>query len=246
LGHRGAAHVAARTQSRSSKGGPRDTQQPPGGTLREASAGRPPDSRAATYAVLDAVARSDDDGDALDDLVARAQRGDEIAFADLYVRLFERVHRYLHIAVKSNEDAHEIAQDLFAKLLIQLRTFDPARGDFRPWLFSLARRMALDHLRRARRSDTLAPDEIARYLPRTTDRERALRERFDPTLDVAAIVDALPAAQRRVVVLRFAFDFTPTEIAEIVGVTPDAIRHTQHRALKTIATALAEERRRAA
>jgi|SRR5919202_3126963 RNA polymerase sigma-70 factor (ECF subfamily) len=212
------------------------------GGLRTGARDRPADSRPATFAVLDSVARSGDDDQILGELVARAQGGDEIAFADLYVRLFDRVHRYLAIAVKNDEDAYEIAQDLFAKLLVALRTFDPARGEFRPWLFSLARRMALDHLRRARRSDTVAPDDMARYMPRTADRERRLRERFDPTQDVAAIVDALPPAQRRVVVLRFAFDFTPTEIAEVVGATPDAVRHTQHRALKAIASVLARER----
>lgn len=218
----------------------------PPGPLRVESNGRAADARPATYAVLDAVARADSDDDALRHLVARAQDGDELAFADIYVRLFDRVHRYLLIAVKNEQDAHEIGQDLFEKLLVKLRTFDPGRGEFRPWLFSMARRMALDHLRRARRSHTLDPDEIALYMPRTTDRERALKERFDPSLDVAAIVDSLPAAQRRVVVLRFAFDFTPTEIAEIVGVSPDAIRHTQHRALKTIAAGLAEARAPAA
>jgi RNA polymerase sigma-70 factor (ECF subfamily) len=207
--------------------------------LREANAGRPVDSRRDTYAVLDCVAASGDDDEAVADLVRRAQAGDEIAFGYLYVRLFDRVHRYLLIAVKNEEDASEIAQDVFAKLLVQLQTFDPQRGEFRPWLFSLTRRMALDHLRRARRADTVAPDAIGRYMPRVADRADALRERFDPTLDVAAIVESLPPAQRRVIKLRFAFDFTPSEIAEIVGCTPDAVRHTQHRALKSIAAQLA-------
>lgn len=44
------------------------------------------------------------------------------------------------------------------------------------------------------------------------------------------------------VTLRFAFDFTPGEIADVIGSTADAVRHTQHRALKSIASALARER----
>jgi RNA polymerase sigma-70 factor, ECF subfamily len=230
------------TAPRSSKGHAAALRGSRAGGLRSDSGGRGGDSRPATYAVLDRVARADDDDQALAALVARAQEGDEIAFADLYVKLFDRVHRYLVIAVKNDEDADEIAQDLFAKLLVSLRKFDPTRGQFRPWFFSLARRMALDHLRRARRSVTVAPEQMARYMPNAVERERRLRERFDPTTDVAAIVDALPPAQRRVVVLRFAFEFTPTEIAEVVGTSPDAVRHTQHRALKAIASALARER----
>jgi RNA polymerase sigma-70 factor, ECF subfamily len=213
--------------------------RPGGSILREGTAGRPADSRRDTYAVLDRVAASGDDDAAVADLVRRAQAGDEIAFGDLYVRLFDRVHRYLLIAVKNDEDAREIAQDVFAKLLVQLPTFDPRRGQFRPWLFSLTRRMALDHLRRARRSDTVAPEAIVQYMPRLVDRVDTLCDRFDSTLDVAAIVESLPPTQRRVITLRFVFDFTPTEIAEVIGTTVDAVRHTQHRALKTIASRLA-------
>jgi RNA polymerase sigma-70 factor (ECF subfamily) len=171
-------------------------------------------------------------------IVRRAQAGDDLAFADLYVRLFDRVRRYLMMAVKDEQDAQELAQDVFAKLLTALPTYDPARGAFSDWLFSLVRRRAVDHLRKANRSNAVDPIALGRYGPCPEDLA-TLRERFDPSLDLAAIVDALPETQRRVVVLRFAFDFTPSEIADVVGASPEAVR--QCRALRTIAARLEEQ-----
>jgi RNA polymerase sigma-70 factor, ECF subfamily len=188
--------------------------------------------------VLDQLGANGPDDPAVSSLVRRAQAGDRLAFADLYLRFFDCVYRYLFIAVKNEQDAQEIAQEVFTKLLGALPTYAAERGEFRAWLFSMVRRMALDHLRKAKRSDTVAPDAMAQYLPDAADRTIAIRE----SVDLAGIVDSLPESQRRVVVLRFAFDLTAAEIGEVVGATPDAVRHTQHRALKAIAAHLTRER----
>jgi RNA polymerase sigma-70 factor (ECF subfamily) len=191
--------------------------------------------------VLDAVQGSKPREADVAKLVGRAQSGDGLAFAELYVMFFDRVHRYLLVAVKNDDDAQELAQEVFARVVASLRTYDPDRGSFRDWLFAAVRNQALDHLRRAGRHETVAPDELYRYMPSVDDRATALSERFDPTIDIGAIVDALPEAQRRAIMLRFVFDMNAIEIAEVVGGTPDAVRHTQHRALKAIAAALEAE-----
>jgi RNA polymerase sigma-70 factor (ECF subfamily) len=235
--------ISVATGRRSSKGAETHAGASSGPPLRGGADGRGRDTRRASYAVLDRVAGAREGDQRIAGIVRRVQAGDDLAFAELYVMLFDRVRRYLTIALKNEEDAQEVAQDVFAKLLTAIERFDARRGEFRPWLFAMVRRMALDHLRRARRADAMASEVVTRFAPNAA---AALRERFDPTADLAAIVNALPAAQRRVVVLRFAFDFTPTEIADVVGTTADAIRHTQHRALKSIASALAREGRVAA
>ena len=191
-----------------------------------------------THRALGDVEAFDADDHELPPIVARAQAGDDIAFAELYVRLFDRVYRYLRLALKSDHDAQEIAQDVFAKLLVALPGYNPMRGPFRTWLFAIVRNMTIDHLRKAGRSDATDPHAMRDYMPTLSQEAVALQLRFDPMLDIAGIVDALPEAQRRVVALRFLFDLTPTEIGTVLGATPDAVRHTLHRALKAIATGL--------
>ena len=193
---------------------------------------------ASAHEVLDRIASWRPDDDEVEVLVARAQACDDLAFAELYILLFDRVYRYLCVAVKNDHDAQEIAQDVFAKLLVALPSYDAEQGRFRVWLFSIVRRMALDHLRKTTRAGATDPTSMARYGWTVSDGISSLRERFDPTDDIASVVDALPEAQRRVVVLRFAFDLTPTEIGEVVGASADAVRHTQQRALRAIGSQL--------
>jgi DNA-directed RNA polymerase specialized sigma24 family protein len=60
--------------------------------------------------------------------VRQAQAADELAFTELYVRFFHRVFRYLCMRLDSRDDAQEVAQDVFERLLIALPQYDPTRG----------------------------------------------------------------------------------------------------------------------
>jgi RNA polymerase sigma-70 factor (ECF subfamily) len=170
--------------------------------------------------------------------VELARDGDHVAFAELYVHYFDHVYRYLVVALKNDEDAQEIAQDVFTRVLGSLDRYDESRGAFRDWLFAVVRNRALDHLRRASRQEAIAPERIRSYMPSVTALAIGVSERLDPRVDVQAIVEALPAAQRRAIVLRFVFDMNAAEIAAILGTTADAVRHSQHRGLKAIAARL--------
>jgi RNA polymerase sigma-70 factor (ECF subfamily) len=49
---------------------------------------------------------------------------------------------------------------------------------------------------------------------------------------VGELVSRLPRAQQRVLALRFVYDMSAGEIAEVVGSSADAVRHAQQRALQ--------------
>lgn len=170
-------------------------------------------------------------------VVERAQGGDDLAFAELYILFFDRVYRYLLVALKDDEDAQDVAQDVFEQLLTALDRFDPRRGEFRPWLFGIARNLGVDRLRKAGRAASLG-DASTHHAP-VAQRAPSLLERLDPDAGVRVLIDALPETQRRVLALRFVFDLTPTEIADVLGASVDAVRHVQHRALKTLASTTA-------
>jgi RNA polymerase sigma-70 factor (ECF subfamily) len=207
--------------------------------IRGERRGRPADSRAAASAILDRLERATDRDVAVRPVVERAQAGDALAFAELYVLFFDRVYRYVLVALKNAEDAQDVAQDVFERLLTVLDRFDPERGEFRPWLFGVVRNVSADHLRSAGRL-TAVGDTPSHAAP-IAARAGSLLERLDPDAGVRARIVALPETQRRVLVLRFVFDMTPAEIAEVVGSSVDAVRHVQHRALKSLAGAITRE-----
>jgi RNA polymerase sigma-70 factor (ECF subfamily) len=81
-----------------------------------------------------------------EELLQRALQGDQEAFAELYNRYFRPLFVFARRIVR--RDAEDIAQETFVRVLTALPQFDPARGTVRNWLFTIARRLAIDALRR--------------------------------------------------------------------------------------------------
>lgn len=207
--------------------------------MRAGRDGRMSDSPPATYRVLDAISQPRVDSDDVARIVRRAQRGDDLAFAELYVHLFARVCRYLQLTLKNRDDAQDAAQDVFVKVFKAIDRYEADRGSFESWLFSMVRNLAADRLRHMRRGEAIPPTVLA--APPTTVHERAasLLERLDPEGGARAMIDALPDGQRRALVLLFVFDFSTADAADVLGTTPEAVRQLQHRGLKTLGRELA-------
>jgi RNA polymerase sigma-70 factor (ECF subfamily) len=224
---------------RSSKGqGPGARPIAETAAVRSESARRNGDSRVATHEVLLAIERAAQARMDPSTLIERAQGGDATAMGELYVEYFGAVRRYLHLTLKNADDASEIAQDVFERALKELPRYDASRGSFVNWILQIASRMAIDHLRRERRRRELDPRDLPSDGVSLLQRETTLVEQLDPDAGLRSLIDSLPPAQKRAVTLRFVFDFTAAEIADVLGCTDDAVRHLQHRALKTLAAAL--------
>lgn len=96
---------------------------------------------------------------AMDDapLVRAACEGDKQAFADIYDRYSDRIYSFLCTVVRNREDAADLLQDTFltaAARLDQLR--DPEK--LRPWLYAIARHLAMKSLKRSGKLDPLDED----------------------------------------------------------------------------------------
>jgi RNA polymerase sigma factor (sigma-70 family) len=139
-------------------------------------------------------------------------------------------------------DAEDCLQETF---LAALRAYPRAeRGNLRAWIFTIARRKAIDHHRsRARRARPVAePEELA-----DSQAGRQGRGSLDGPLgmsprhsEIWAAVGELPAGQRAAVVLRFAVDLRYREVGEAMGTSEEAARQSVHEALKKLRASAAE------
>jgi RNA polymerase sigma factor (sigma-70 family) len=87
-------------------------------------------------------------------LVLAACEGDKQAFADIYDRYADRIFSFLCTVVKNREDAADLLQDTFLTAgarLHQLR--NPEK--LRPWLYAIARHLAMKNLSRSGRQDPM-------------------------------------------------------------------------------------------
>lgn len=201
---------------------------------------REPDSRPGSFSVLDRIARRHDEDGRLRLLVERAQAGDDLAFGEVYITLYEPVRRWLEIAIKDRDEAHDAAQLVFERALRGLARYtDRTDSCFRAWVFSIARNLALDHLRSAaRRTASTDPSVLTEQSDRLERQVADAASRMEDRGGVAALIEDLPSRQRTVLMLRFVSDFRTADIADLLGMSADAVRHTQHRALLSLGRSL--------
>lgn len=83
--------------------------------------------------------------------LAASASGDRQAFRRLFETTSPILNALLRRMVLSQADAEDLLVEVYAKIWRAASSFDPARGTALTWMAVIARRQALDHLRRGRR-----------------------------------------------------------------------------------------------
>jgi RNA polymerase sigma-70 factor (ECF subfamily) len=151
------------------------------------------------------------------------------AFDVLYDRYVEPIHRYVSRRVLSREIAEDLVSITFLKALENIRSFDPAKGVFRAWLYRIARNSLIDYYRDPSRRT--ANIEDAWDLPGDDVTELAAERSIDLERVRKALAQLKPL-QREIVMLRIWDDLSYREIAAIVGKTESNCKMLYSRAMR--------------
>ncbi|MEQ8819078.1 MAG: sigma-70 family RNA polymerase sigma factor [Sumerlaeia bacterium] len=171
-----------------------------------------------------------------EDLVERVLAGERAVFETLVTRHERGVYALMMRMTRSREDAEDLTQEAFLKAFENLGSF--RRGArFRPWLYRIASNAAVSTLRKRKPQADFDPDWNADPAPGADD----LIAEDELRAVLAEAIEALPAAARALVHLRYREEMEIAEIAEIVGKTPSAAKVALHRARETL-KALAGQR----
>jgi len=155
------------------------------------------------------------------DLVRRCLAGEEQAYRELVVRYQRQVFSVARRIVGSVEDAEDLTQETFVRMFRALERYDATRP-FSAWLFTIATRLCIDHLRRRR----LRPISMVQREP-GSDEEYTHDEEEGRVRD---LIDSLPYHYRVVVVLRHQQDMSYEEIAEALHLPLGTVKARIHRA----------------
>jgi RNA polymerase sigma-70 factor, ECF subfamily len=125
------------------------------------------------------------------------------------------------------DQAEDLLGEVFVSVARNLRRFQGDADDFRRWVFAIAHRRRVDHVRHwsvRRRVVTEHPPE-----------HPCVDDRYDLDVDLVAALGALTPRQREVVILRFVADLPLEDVARIVGRRVGAVKALQARALDRLA-----------
>jgi RNA polymerase sigma-70 factor, ECF subfamily len=166
-------------------------------------------------------------------ILAAAQQGSETAFAALWRDGNPALLRYLR-AIAPNA-AEDVAAETWVQICRGLRGFRGDEPAWRSWLFTVARRRALDESRRLSRHPVTPLAEVPNHRePRTADAGEAALENL-ATAAVVQAIRALPPLQADVILLRIVAGLDNEAVARVVGRSPGAVRVAAHRGLRRLA-----------
>jgi RNA polymerase sigma factor (sigma-70 family) len=139
------------------------------------------------------------------------------------------VHRFLIATVGANA-ADDCYQETW---LAALRAYPRVRhaDNLRSWIFTVAHRKAIDHVRGDRR----------RAIPVAEPPEQPAGARPESQPEVWARVRELPPKQRTAVALRFVVDAAYSDIAAMMKISEEAARRNVHEGLKRLRMELEDE-----
>ncbi|MFE9439594.1 RNA polymerase sigma factor [Streptomyces sp. NPDC006602] len=171
--------------------------------------------------------------------VARAQQGDEAAFAVAYRLVQPGLLGYVRGLV--GDDAEDVASDAWLEIARDLGRFKGDGAGFRGWSATIARHRALDHLRRQKvrpRPSALEQDVLDLPGPHSTH-DQALES--ISTEYALELVRGLPRDQAEAVLLRVVVGLDGPAAARVLGKRPGAVRTAAYRGLKRLARQLGGE-----
>ncbi len=166
-----------------------------------------------------------------------ARAGDVEAFCRL-VEVYQRpVYNLAYRMLGNPEEAEDATQETFLRAFTRLHQYDPRRK-FSTWLLSIANHHCIDRLRRQRMTWVSMEDaphvgQMESHLPQP---EEALMAQ-ERAAEIQALLQELEPEYRMPLVLRYWYDLSYQEIAEVMGLTLAAVKTRLFRARQKLADA---------
>lgn len=162
--------------------------------------------------------------------------GDQEAFAEIVYSFQDAVFNLCYRLLGDSAEAEDAAQEAFLKAYGHLRRYDSERS-FKTWLLTIASNHCIDRLRK-RRMITISIDEpipaTLSLASRDLQPEQAAIQ-HERSRRMQALLDQLPEDYRLSVVLRYWYDYSYQEIADIMNSTESAIKSRLFRARQMLA-----------
>ena len=174
----------------------------------------------------------------VDELAVAASAGDAEAVGRLYDALVDRVYRYVAMRLRRREDAEDVTQLVFERIVTALPRYRHNGRPFTAWAFRIARNAVIDHQRRYRPTEWLGA--IAEPADGLVLEARSLHE--EELRELRTAIRSLTPDQQEALALRYGAGLSADEAARVMGRQAGTVRGLTFRAIEALRRNLAPER----
>ncbi len=171
-------------------------------------------------------------------IAAIAQHRDRAAFAELFAYFAPRVKAWMLRAGSPPTIADELMQEVMLTVWQKARLFDPAKAGPSTWIFTIARNLRIDTMRRERHPSELMPDPAeAPDGPVQPDRLLTMSQQ---EIRIRAALRLLPPEQADVIRKAFFEDKVHAEIENELGIPLGTVKSRLRLAMTRLRAALGD------
>lgn len=170
---------------------------------------------------------------------ARVQRGDQQAFAQVYDELAGKVFATIKRVLRDPAMSEEVTQEVFVEIWQHASRFDAERASVTTWALTMARRRAVDRVRREQSQRNRIDALAGQRADETPEPDDAVVAGLDGDI-VRSALATLPDDQRDVLVLSFIDGLAHADIAERLGLPLGTVKGRVRGGLRKLRAALGD------
>jgi RNA polymerase sigma-70 factor (ECF subfamily) len=176
-------------------------------------------------------------------LVQRAQAGEETAFREIVERYQSKVFSIIHGVVRQRNDVEDIAQQVFAKVYVSIKSFD-FRSSLITWIYKITVNECFDYLRKRKVRKLVYESDLSEDEVRRVDNSEPSTSRqvpIDTTLArrdyLLRLLTRVSEEERMLLMLKEVEGYSVEELAEKTGMNENTIKVKLFRARQKLVKA---------
>lgn len=156
----------------------------------------------------------------------------EDSISKIYRKYYLEVYRFLVCFSGNQNDAEDLTQEVFIRVLNNLSTFKN-ENNLKTWIFSIAKHVAVDHYRKKRFSSIFS-EGFFKQIESSNKGPNDLIEQNEMKMLIHEAISKLKPKYRAVVIFRGINELSVKETSKILNSSESKVKVDYHRAIKDL------------
>ena len=168
-------------------------------------------------------------GGNVEELLRKAQRGDEKAFLEIFSMYENQMYRIAFLHVKNEADALDVMQEVAYRTFKNIKSVKNAEY-FKTWLTRITMNCAVDHIRKNSKVVQIGTE----YLENVEEISESYEKEVLANATLEELMTALDAEEKNVILLKYYYEYSFPEMSEILKRPLGTVKSVLYRALRKL------------